>query len=491
MSGSPLTARLAAAPWLPPGYLAAAVVSAALIVLACPAFPADDPPASDQPPSAGASFRLSTFAADVTVPEGHGMMGGAWLSRSVADPLEAIGVVLSGGADFPPVVLVAVDWCEIRNDAYSRWREALAAAAGTTPDRVLVASVHQHDAPVADLAAEKILRDNRCAGTVCDPDFHETAVQRVAAALRNSLDDAQPITHFGTGQARVERIASNRRYELPGGGIAFDRTSSTRNRFAAAAPEGTIDPWLKTLSFWNGAQPLAALSVYAVHPMSHYGQGEVSADFPGLARRIRQAETPGTRQIYFSGCSGNVTAGKFNDGSPQNRPVLAERLANAMREAWDATERRPLDTATFRSVPFRLEPRNDPGFTADELMAALAPDRKPFAQCLAAMGLSWRTRTEAGHLLDLPILDLGHAAFLVLPGEAYVEYQLAAQKMRPDGFVLVSGYGECATGYIPTDRHIAERDTNLHDWWWVAPGSEARLLSALQSALTPPTRRDR
>jgi hypothetical protein len=39
------------------------------------------------------------------------------------------------------------------------------------------------------------------------------------------------------------------------------------------------------------------------------------------------------------------------------------------------------------------------------------------------------------------------------------------------------------TGYIPTDRHIAENDPNLGDWCWVAPGSEPRLLDAIAKAL--------
>jgi hypothetical protein len=60
----------------------------------------------------------------------------------------AHGFVLSSGEK--PIVFVAVDWCEIRNDAYDRWRAVLAEAARTTRERVLVTSVHAHDAPVAD-----------------------------------------------------------------------------------------------------------------------------------------------------------------------------------------------------------------------------------------------------------------------------------------------------------------------------------------------------
>ena len=70
-----------------------------------------------------------------------------------------------------------------------------------------------------------------------------------------------------------------------------------------------------------------------------------------------------------------------------------------------------------------------------------------------------------------------------VPGESYVEYQLAAQKMRPDSFVLVAGYGEGGTGYIPTEKHWEEKDGNLGDWCWVHPGAEKPLLQAIESAL--------
>ena len=432
-------------------------------------------------PGKSPQLRLATFRADVTVPLGHGMMGGSWLSKSIADPLEANGFVLLGGD--APVVFVSVDWCEIRNDAYERWQAVLAEAARTSPDHVLVTTVHQHDAPVADLGAERLLRSRRLAGTVCDPDFHERAVQSVAKALRESLSSARPFTQIGTGQAKVGKVASNRRYATPEGVVHFDRTSSTRQAAAIAADEGLIDPWLKTLSFWDGDTPLAAVSFYAVHPMSYYGAGEVSADFPGLARRRRQAETPGVTQIYCSGCSGNLTAGKYNDGARGNRAVLADRLHAAMVAAWRDTKRRAVRRIDFRVTPLRLEPREDPGFSAVELEAQLTPATKPFQQCLAAMGLSWRRRADAGHRIQVPALDFGGALLLLLPGESYVEFQLAAQRARLDSFVCVAGYGEAACGYVPTEKHRAEHDTNLADWCWIAPGSEARMLEAIRKVL--------
>ena len=95
---------------------------------------------------------------------------------------------------------------------------------------------------------------------------------------------------------------------------------------------------LKTISFWSHDEPLVAISHYAVHPMSYYGRGGVSYDFVGMARERWRRES-GLAQIYVTGCSGDVTAGKYNDGSTEHRVELADRLRRAMKIAWDTTER--------------------------------------------------------------------------------------------------------------------------------------------------------
>jgi hypothetical protein len=431
-----------------------------------------------------AEFSIATFTADVTVPKNHGMMGGYWKSKSVADPLFAKGVALFGGEK--PVVFVSVDWCEIRNDAFDAWRDALAQAAGTTRERVLVSSIHQHDAPIADLTAQRILEERGLEGSICDLKFHQAAVKNVATALREEMSNRQRVTHIGMGQAKVEKLASNRRYLLPDGEPAFNRGSASgKNILAAQAPEGTIDPWLKTLTFWDGDRPVAALSGYATHPMSYYRTGEVSADFPGDARARRQRETPDCLQIYFSGASGNVTAGKYNDGSRRNRAVLAKKLYNGMVDAWKATQRQPLERIEFRNTKVRLEPRNHEAFTVAAYEKTLQKGTDHWDQCRDAMGMSWRRRADAGHQIDVPVIDFGPAQLLLLPGEIYVEYQLAAQRMAPDSFVMVAGYGECAPGYIPTEKHWAENDSNLRDWCWIHPGAEQPLLNAMRRVLQP------
>jgi hypothetical protein len=47
-------------------------------------------------------------------------------------------------------------------------------------------------------------------------------------------------------------------------------------------------------------------------------------------------------------------------------------------------------------------------------------------------------------------LKLGRARILHLPGELFVEYQLAAKAQRPDRFVTMAAYGDYAPWYIGT-----------------------------------------
>lgn len=432
-----------------------------------------------------AQFRLAWFRADVTVPLGHRLMGvlPARAAR-IADPLEARGFVLLGGEG--PIVWLAVDWCEIRNEAYDRWRGVLAAAAGTTPDRVVVTCLHQHDAPVVDLGAQRLLDEVGLVKQLCDPEFHEAAVQNVASALRKCLDQSRRVTHVGVGQGLVQDVASNRRIVQREGQVTFSRGSNSGGDPAMHdAPGGLIDPWLRTLSFWDGDQPLLTFHAYATHPMSYYGGGEVSADFVGLARRMRQHDDPDVFQMYVTGCAGDVTAGKYNDGSRENRPVLAERLHAAMQIAWRNTRRWPLQSVQLRSVETALKFRNGEQYTAAALQRTLAdPKQAEQARILAAMGLASLQRIESGRELSVPCIDLEQALLVSLPGEAFVGYQLMAQRLRPDVPVVCAGYGECWTGYIPTRAAFAEEFTDK--WLWVDRGADAALASALANVLRSP-----
>jgi hypothetical protein len=404
-----------------------------------------------EPPQA--LLRLACFRCDVTPPLGHPLCGG-WIepARAVDDPLQALGVVLLGSGK--PIVLCSVDWCGLRNDANLVWRQALAEAVHTVPENVAVHCVHQHNAPFADLGAQDLVEAVGGPPTL-DRKFFADVVRRTAAAAGASLGRARPLTHIGIGQARVTEVASNRRILGADGKVKHVRYSATRDPAIRAEPEGLIDPRLNTLSFWNGSKPLAALHYYATHPMSYYGDGRVSSDFCGLARKKRQEEDPDVLQIYFTGCAGNVTAGKYNDGAHANRPVLRDRVYRAMAAAWDTTRRHAVDGWQWRVERVKLPPRIEKSFGNEESCKVLANQELAKAQRgNAAFQMAWRQRLDRP--IELTCLDLGTVLVLHLPGEPFIEYQLKAQQLRGDAIVCTAGYGDGGPGYIPTSRAYFE-----------------------------------
>lgn len=429
------------------------------------------------------AVRIAPFRVDVTPPLGHPLCGG-WITsaQSIVDHQWANGLVLSDGG--APVVLVTVDWCEIRNHGYDQWTQAIAAATGTTFDRVAVHCVHPHDAPFADPEAERLLRRHGASGTSLDLEYFDSTVRAVAAAAGMAARSLKPVTHLGTGQARVEHVASNRRIVSAEGRVGPMRGSACRDAALRDAPEGLIDPYLKTVSFWEGGTLVAALHYYATHPMSHYGKGGVSCDFCGLARD-RMATEAGGAHLYFTGGAGNIGAGKYNDGSPEMRTVLTERILAGMRSALAGTTREPLDTLCWQTEPVLLP--NRAGFTRAHYLEFLENAAGTHLErCRGAFGLSWLDRVEAKAPIRLSCLGLNETSVLHLPGEPFIEYQLFAQQTRPDRFVAVAGYGDCGPGYLPTAAAYPQGGYEASWVALVAPEAEELLNGAIRHLLTAP-----
>ena len=430
------------------------------------------------------TLRAATFQADVTPPLGSPLCnGGVKPVMEIVTPLTARGIVLLGAGE--PIVLCAVDWVGIANESHDVFRQALAEAADTNLERVTLHTLHQHDAPGSDFATERLLAEHGLPGLYSNPDFDAESMTRIAAAVRKSIQAAQPVTHIGLGVGKVDKVASNRRILGPDGRVALQRQSSGgRNPAARAAPEGTIDPLVRLLSFWNADQPVAALTWYATHPQSYYGRGSVNWDFVGMARESRAKSLPAFRHIHFNGAGGNVAAGKYNDGSKETRPVLASRLAAGMRLAWESQKKRPLKAADveWKVVPVAMPVRDT--LVDEKLLAKLTNDKlKDRDRLRAARDLTFLRRTVGGHRIPLSCLRLGTARVLHMPGELFVEYQLAAQQMRPDKFVAMAAYGDYGTGYIGTEIAYSQGGYETGIVSRVAPRVEGVLLDAMKQLL--------
>src|SRR5688572_7106245 len=104
--------------------------------------------------------------------------------------------------------------------------------------------------------------------------------------------------------------------------------------------------------------------------MSYYRDGRVSSDFCGLARKRRQADEPDCTHLYFTGCAGDVSAGKYNDGTPASRVALVERIYAGIVAAEKTLVPRPLTSVDWRTAAVLPPPLATP--STSELEAAIA-----------------------------------------------------------------------------------------------------------------------
>ena len=428
-------------------------------------------------------LRVGQFDIDVSPPVGSPLAYDP--CESVAMSLRASGVVLLGSDK--PIVLCSVDWIGIANSAHTEWRSAIAKATGTTIDRVTVHTIHQHDAPFCDFSAEAILAERGLAGQLFDIKFAQRAITNVSAAAKQAVEQAVEVTHVGIGQSTVEKVASNRRILGVDGKVRATRYTATADPKIRLEPEGTVDPRLKSISFWRDDKPVVVMTYYATHPQSYYRRGVANPDFPGMARFMRQVTLNGVPHVHFNGAGGNIGAGKYNDGSAVNRQRLAMRMAEGMADAYEHTDRVAIDAddLDWRTTEIAIPPA--PHLSEEKLLAILDSSESPsLDRRVAATDLAWLRRCKNGDKLAVTCLDVGPASIVHLPGEAVVEYQLFAQQLKPNRFTAVAAYGDYGTGYICLEEHYEQGGYEASERASrVAPTTEPVLKAAIREVAGP------
>lgn len=424
-------------------------------------------------------FRAGAFRADATPPIGAPLI---WITPAarVADPLWAKGVVIDSGRD--RYVMCAIDWCGIGGSWHTLLRNRIAGAVGTVADRVAVHTVHQHTAPYVCGDGYALLKKFPNPPLIYPEKEFVAMADRIAAAAKQALGVAKPVDRIGLAAVAVERVASERRIlDATGEKVTAVRYSTTAKSPALALlPEGDIDREMKSITFYSGKQAVARLHYYATHPQTFCCEGTVTADFVGAAREAFEKEE-GVPQIYFTGCSGNVTVGKYNDGSEQARKELAERLLAAFRAVPAATRTEPAPQPVWTTAPLSLpaRPDSDPVYAAHKAKLEPASGGKLGQDHYrSAIAVAFRNRKTT---LDVTALRLGRAVILHLPGEPMLDFQKYAQQALSGDFVAVAGYGDIAPGYLCTD--IAYKQGGYEPSASnSAPGTEAALKAAILAA---------
>jgi hypothetical protein len=350
------------------------------------------------PLAAAADYRAGIARVDITPPIGHEM--GGYSARThgatgVHDPLFASVLVIESGTNS-----IALVTCDLRSFVSTRVGEAAKRQFGIGTTLLNVS--HTHSGPLTwELRSP----------------WYAQAEDKMVEAIGIAKKNMFPAT-LGISSGEIY-LGHNRRKIVDGKGAMWWRN-------ADALPSHPLDPAVYALVVKDDQGKTRAVLVnYACHP-SILGPDnyEYSADYPGAVRRAIESQIPGATALFIQGGAGDINP--YHDKEPVTTQFQAmEEMGQALGKYVVSLlgKAKPVIGA-LRTYSEVLEVKN-----------RWHPDEKlPIGWTAGAFGDSF--------------------CFAALPGEPFVELQLAFREKTECRGTMLFGYSYSAggvwAGYIPT-----------------------------------------
>ncbi|HQE83418.1 MAG TPA: neutral/alkaline non-lysosomal ceramidase N-terminal domain-containing protein [Candidatus Hydrogenedentes bacterium] len=346
-------------------------------------------------------------------------------ANGVLDPLMVYAVVFRGKETTAALVSADLGRPPMK-DVLDAIRER-AASLGVA--HVFFAATHTHHAPEMDVPNAP----------------HANAVlEGTIEAIAEAVEKLEP-ARIGTGTATFD-IGHNRRRMLDDGRCAMLWRNEERLPTEPVDREAT----LIKLDRMDG-RPVALLVHFACHPVvMGPSNRQYSADYIGEMRRLVEAES-GYPCMFLQGACGDINP--YLDKTP-----IDAGGADAARQVGAACARSVL--ASLPSIGPHSTACGDVAFCQKEVMVGVRwdlndPDQRRivFEAHGGERGFFGRYFESATPDLRVPVtvLSLGDAvAFVGLPGEVFVEYQLELKAKAPVRHALLCGYTNEYHAYFPT-----------------------------------------
>ena len=398
---------------------------------------------------------------DITPPLGISLGGRGTpetLAKKILDPLSAQVLYLKD-ANGTGMVIVSFDLIGMSHDLGEHIRNSIVHELGVEYNLVVLNCSHTHSGPY-------MFRD-LMAGIAPQPqneiDYFNALADKIVSAARAAKKSLTPVkveVFEGTS-----KIAINRRGH-----------DSAGHPGIIPNPAGPIADklWILKLSPINGAPP-AILFSYACHTVIVYGfnLSAVSADFPGVARNaLREKLGEKVHVQFIQGLAGDVrpriTADiankRFQGGGPAQLKQAGEELA---AEVLNALENEPrvlnLNIAGTMDRPFL--PRGNPPPRA--VYEAMTTNKSAFLRDVAKY---WLTRYDSGEgfargdTLPVGLIRLAKNQWIWYSGgEPCVEWGPKISKWLAPRNVVMWGYCQEASSYIPTEEMLPEGGYEVND----------------------------
>ncbi|MFO7974873.1 MAG: neutral/alkaline non-lysosomal ceramidase N-terminal domain-containing protein [Candidatus Hydrogenedentota bacterium] len=346
-------------------------------------------------------------------------------ATGVLDPLMVYALVFRAGDT--TAALVSADLG--RPPMHDVMQVIRAQAADHGIAHVFFTTTHTHHAPEMD---------------VPNAPYANTVLKATVEAIAEALNNLEP-ARIGLGSTTFD-IAHNRRRRLKDGRCAMFWRNEERLPTAPLDPEATL---IKFDTPDN--KPIAMLVHFACHPVvMGPSNRQYSADYIGELRRVVQAQS-GYPCVFLQGGCGDVNP--YLDKTP-----IDEGGVEAARQVGGKCARAVL--ATLPGIDTHAASKSAVQFRRQEVSVGTRwnlddPEERRivFKAHGGEDGLFGRYLDAAKGDLAVPVTVLclnDKVAFVGMPGEVFVQYQLELKTKAPVQPTLLCGYTDEYHAYFPT-----------------------------------------
>lgn len=379
-------------------------------------------------------------------------------------------------ADGQSTCIISLDLLGLWEHRATPLREAVAAATGISPEKVMIACTHTHSGPdtvgMMTWSEEKHRRDRELLAP-----WWEMLTERVVQAAVSAKDCAIPVT-VHVQMTENPDIAHNRRLRLKSGETVMNWTMPPPDDVAEVL--GPVDPQVTVLSFRAGEKLQGALVHFTCHPAILAGLNlNISGDYCGMAmEELEKQFFPGGTAafLFLNGAMGNVN--HIDYLHPERGRDLGEvrrcalSLEESVREAM-SEESAAVDDAKLQCV-FRelLLPIRAPdpekvkaaraildSYDGRDLSLADGVPPQIIAQRIVGFEEAWRTGKYPGPsttlrdkkvVFPIQVFRIGELTIATIPSELFVEYGLRYKELLKSKTALIATVTNGYSGYIPT-----------------------------------------
>lgn len=390
----------------------------------------------------------------------------AGLSKGVHSPLYARAAAFRSQGR--AAILLSCDVIVILRGLAEEFRQEIARATGVPPASILVAATQNHASPKTMPEDEKDVKwfESRA----LQGWFAKWKAGAVGAAL-DAFEDLSPARlAFGTG--RVDGLAGNRRPLRADG-----RAVMTWYRPApeSIADPGVEDPTMRIVRVDRASSQAVrgVLLNFACHPNVLWTTELIASDFPGRACQILEdALGPDAIPVYFTGCCGNIDPFKY---------------MRVPKNAYTAPEAFQPGAPVHLCVPESDRFGNMLGGEALKVVEGLECRAEEGAIRAASISVNGAPRPgmKADDAFEVQAISVGQRlAFVGIPGEPFLEVELAIRSASRFAVTFVCGQANGYSGYMPTRVAYQQGGYETgNSWTLYGPGIGEQVVEASLAAL--------